>query len=108
VFDISAVDLKTDVVPPGTLALAEKLVEVCRGRGFFVVKGHGLSEETIRRHFDLGKMLLDDVPLEEKKALLSSSWETGQWAGYKVRNPSFAREMVDANGQGGGLAAEDA
>ena len=79
-FDISPIDLRHDdaTIPAEARALAERLISVCKTTGFFVIQGHGIIEEEIQMHFDLGKMLMDDVPLEEKEKLRSNSAESGQ------------------------------
>jgi len=53
-----------------------------RETGFLAITGHGLSKEELRRHFDLGRLFIEDVSEEEKQKLHAKVWD-GDWTGYK-------------------------
>ncbi|THG96396.1 hypothetical protein EW026_g5431 [Hermanssonia centrifuga] len=65
--------------------LVSRTLNAFRTTGFLAVKGHGLAAEDIHHQFSLGKLLVDNVPEEEKHRLLARISEEGSWAGYKVR-----------------------
>ncbi|KIY71042.1 Clavaminate synthase-like protein [Cylindrobasidium torrendii FP15055 ss-10] len=64
-----------------------KTVETALSRdGFFYVVNHGLTQETLRRQFDIGQHAFDGVSQEEKVKHEAPIKEKGSFIGYKLPN----------------------
>lgn len=59
------IDLSLFNTPGGKEKLAETLISALREKGFFYVKGFGISQERVDRQFALGKNFYE-LPLEER------------------------------------------
>lgn len=59
------IDLSLFDTPEGKKQLSETLISALREKGFFYVKGFGISQERVDRQFALGKAFYE-LPLEEK------------------------------------------
>jgi hypothetical protein len=70
----------------GRKELAKTLNYAMREHGFFYVINHGISEEEIERQVDIGYTVIEETPLEEKKALESKIEQKGVYRGFKLRN----------------------
>ena len=79
-------------------ALAAQLHEAMTTKGFFVLTGHNVMEEEIKRQVDIGYVrgiacsltrscptVIEATTLEEKKQLEGHMDTTGRYRGFKLR-----------------------
>jgi hypothetical protein len=64
--DLVTVDLSKLDTPEGKKEQADILINAVRDKGFFYVKGFGISQDRVDRQFSLGKQFYE-LPLEEQK-----------------------------------------
>jgi len=79
--DLVTVDLSLFDTPEGKKQLSETLISALREKGFFYVKGFGISQERVDRQFALGKAFYE-LPLEEKLKYVPNGLDEGQFNGY--------------------------
>ncbi|KAJ7640824.1 Clavaminate synthase-like protein [Mycena polygramma] len=88
--DLVTVDLSQLDTPEGKKAQADILISAVREKGFFYVKGFGISQERVNRQFALGKNFYE-LPLEEKLEYVPQGLDQGQFNGYV----SAGRRVID-------------
>ncbi|KAL3417363.1 flavonol synthase [Phlyctema vagabunda] len=81
--DLEFLDISMLDQPGGKQQLASQVLNFIDNNGFFYVKGHGLTEEQIRRQYAIGAELFK-LPLEEKKKFLANT-AAGDFRGYKAQ-----------------------
>ncbi|KAI9744821.1 MAG: hypothetical protein M1818_001746 [Claussenomyces sp. TS43310] len=81
--DLEALDISELDKPGGKEALSAQVLKFIDKNGFFYVKGHGLSEERIKRQYAIGRAFFN-LPQEEKEKYLCNS-AAGDFRGYKPR-----------------------
>ncbi|KAJ5811548.1 hypothetical protein N7474_007849 [Penicillium riverlandense] len=75
------IDLSRFDEPGGKQELANQLYDAVTRVGFWVVVGHGLSEERVLRQFSLGNAFFKE-PLEEKRSF-PCNFAEGEYFGYR-------------------------
>lgn len=75
------IDLSRFDEPGGKQALAEQLYDAVTRVGFWVVTGHGLSDERVLRQFSIGNAFFKE-PLEEKRSF-ACNFAEGEYFGYR-------------------------
>ncbi|KAJ5860546.1 uncharacterized protein N7529_007856 [Penicillium soppii] len=75
------IDLSRFDEPGGKEALAKQLYDAVTRVGFWVVTGHGLSEERVLRQFSIGNAFFKE-PLEEKRSF-ACNFAEGEYFGYR-------------------------
>lgn len=75
------IDLSRFDEPGGKEALAKQLYDAVTRVGFWVVTGHGISEERVLRQFSIGNAFFKE-PLEEKRSF-ACNFAEGEYFGYR-------------------------
>ncbi|KAJ6002576.1 hypothetical protein N7451_005123 [Penicillium sp. IBT 35674x] len=78
------IDLSRFDEPGGKEELAKQLYDAVTRVGFWVVVGHGLTEERIIRQFSIGNAFFKE-PLEEKRSF-ACNFAEGEYFGYRENN----------------------
>ncbi|KAJ6588725.1 Clavaminate synthase-like protein [Mycena capillaripes] len=92
--DLVTVDVSQLGTPEGKKQQADILISAVREKGFFYVKGFGISQERVNRQFAMGKDFYE-LPLEEKlKYVPQGLVDDGQFNGYVPAG----RRTIDAEG----------
>ncbi|KAJ6588727.1 Clavaminate synthase-like protein [Mycena capillaripes] len=79
--DLVTVDLSELGTLEGKKQQADILISAVREKGFFYVKGFGISQEKVNRQFAMGKNFYE-LPLEEKLKYVPQGLDEGQFNGY--------------------------
>lgn len=80
--ELPTIDLATyNTSPSANAALAQKLIDVVRTKGFFYVINFGISQSAVDRQFSLGQQFYE-LPLEEKLRY-EPDLDSGDYNGYR-------------------------
>lgn len=82
--DLEALDISQLSEPGGKEKLAAQVLNFIDKNGFFYVKGHGLTDEQIRRQYALGQAFFE-LPEEERLKYIANT-AVGDFRGYKPRS----------------------
>ncbi|KAK8071370.1 hypothetical protein PG997_011573 [Apiospora hydei] len=81
--NLEALDISKMEQPEGQAALAKQVLSFINTNGFFLVTGHGFSDEEIRRQYALCRDVFE-LPLDERRKFACDTAK-GDFRGYKER-----------------------
>ncbi|KAF8584755.1 gibberellin 2-oxidase [Ramaria rubella] len=93
---LAIVDLSTfDRSPEDRALLARQLEDAVRNVGFWIVTGHGISDEEVNRQLSIGKAFFN-TPLEDKREY-AGDFANGSYMGYREQTRFIADTKVKEN-----------